>query len=87
MGGARYVYPSANHKRFDHSLGTFGAISLILDEKLFKRRSQFFKEKIINSYIGLKNYFLEESKNFDDLPYGIDKLGESIDNRSKEIIQ
>ena len=81
MGGARYVYPSANHKRFDHSLGTFGAISLILDEKLFKRRSQFFKEKILNSYKGLKNYFLEESKNFDDLPYGIDKLGESIDSQ------
>ena len=78
MGGARYVYPSANHKRFDHSLGTFGAISLILDEKLFKRRSQFFKEKIINSYIGLKNYLTEESKNTFDLNYDLNKLGADI---------
>ncbi len=75
MGGTRYVYPSANHKRFDHSLGTFGAISLILDEKLFKRRSEFFVEKLRNSYLGLKEYFKKENLDFSKiLPFDLKDL-------------
>lgn len=62
MGGTRYVYPSANHKRFDHSLGTFGAISLILDEKLFKRRSEFFLENLNNAYQSLIKYLKDNGK-------------------------
>jgi len=82
MGGTRYVYPSANHKRFDHSLGTFGAISLILDENLFKRRSEFFEKNLINSYKGLKKYHEDENiEIFDDLVCEIDDLRENIDKQ------
>ncbi len=82
MGGTRYVYPSANHKRFDHSLGTFGAISLILDENLFKRRSEFFKEKLINSYKGLKKYSDDENIEIsNDIVCEIDDLKENIDKQ------
>lgn len=80
MGGTRYVYPSANHKRFDHSLGTFGAISLILDENLFKRRSEFFKHKLTNSYKGLKKYYDDEKRDiFSDLIYDIDSIEKNIE--------
>ena len=37
MGGTNFIYPAANHKRFDHSLGTFAAITFILDERILKR--------------------------------------------------
>jgi len=83
MGGTRYVYPSANHKRFDHSLGTFRVISLILDEKLFKRRSQFFLERLSNSYIGLKEYFTNENIKSFNIDYEIDELKENIKNQLK----
>lgn len=46
MGGTKFVYPAAIHKRFDHSLGTFACISLILDEKILKRRRKYYKENI-----------------------------------------
>ena len=82
MGGTRYVYPSANHKRFDHSLGTFAAISLILDENLFKRRSESFDKKLINSYRGLKKYSKNERIGIsNDLIYEIDDLREDINKK------
>src|SRR5271157_2136683 len=57
MGGTRFVYPAANHKRFDHSLGTFGIISYILDEKILKRRDQFYAGKIKAVYHNYLNLF------------------------------
>jgi len=79
MGGTRYIYPSANHKRFDHSLGTFGAISFILDEKLFKRRREFFLENLKNAYRSLTKYFKDNDKEkLLDLDYSENKLEEEI---------
>ena len=50
MGGTKFVYPAANHKRFDHSLGTFAGISLILDEKILKRRQENYIANITIIY-------------------------------------
>ena len=46
LGGIKFVYPAANHRRFDHSLGTFAGLSLILDEKILKRRQKYYRENI-----------------------------------------
>ncbi len=56
MGGASFVYPAANHRRFDHSLGTFSVISYVLNEKILKRRSPDYEsklKKIVENYLYL----------------------------------
>lgn len=70
MGGLSFIYPGANHKRFDHSLGTFAVISEILDEKILKRRSENFKSNI--KYIF--NDYIHFNKNWKE------KLGFIVDN-------
>ena len=55
MGGIKFIYPAANHKRFDHSLGTFAAISFILNERILKRRQENFFKKLFLIYKDYKS--------------------------------